>query len=261
MAGRLEGKTAIVTGAGSGLGAATVRRYAAEGARVMCADIDGPGVESTVAEIVAGGGEAIARRVDVTSSAECADMTAATIEAFGRIDVVFACAGIAGAGDAATTSEEEWDRVIAINLTSKWLTFKHALPAMIEQGSGSIIVQASIGGILGIPNIFPYAAAKAGCIGMVKQAAADYGAHGIRVNAIAPGTIVTPLVRESYAKGGGMSASLGVEEGIRRAHERYPLGRLGTLEEFAQLATYVASDESAWTTGHTFVIDGGVSIV
>jgi NAD(P)-dependent dehydrogenase (short-subunit alcohol dehydrogenase family) len=112
-----------------------------------------------------------------------------------------------------------------------------------------------------VPKIFPYAAAKGGCIGMVKQAAADFGPHGIRVNAIAPGTIVTPLVRESYAKGGGMSAGLGVEEGIRRAHERYPLRRLGTLEEFAYLATYAASDEAGWTTGHTFVIDGGVTIV
>jgi NAD(P)-dependent dehydrogenase (short-subunit alcohol dehydrogenase family) len=261
MSGRLEGKVAIVTGAGSGLGEATARMYAAQGAKVMCADIDEAGVTRTVADIVAAGGSAVARRVDVTSSAACKEMTDATVDAFGRVDVVFACAGIAGAGDAATTTEEDWDRVIAINLTSKWLTFKHALPLMVAQGSGSVIVQASIGGMIGVPNIFPYAAAKGGCIGMVKQAAADFGPHGVRVNAIAPGTIVTPLVRESYAKGGGMSAGLGVEEGIRRAHERYPLRRLGTLEEFAYLATYVASDESGWTTGHTFVIDGGVTIV
>ncbi|MDA2986830.1 MAG: SDR family NAD(P)-dependent oxidoreductase [Actinomycetota bacterium] len=261
MTGRLQDKVAVVTGAGSGLGQATARMYAEEGAQVMCADRDEAAVARTVADIVASGGSATARRIDLTSSSECAAMIEATVEAYGRVDVVFACAGVAGAGDAASTTEEEWDRVIAINLTSKWLTFKHALPLMVAQGSGSIIVQASIGGLIGVPNIFPYAAAKGGCIGMVKQAAADFGPQGVRVNAIAPGTIVTPLVRESYAKGGGMSAGLGVEEGIRRAHERYPLRRLGTVEEFAYLATYVASDESGWTTGHTFVIDGGVTIV
>lgn len=261
MGERLKDKVAMVTGAGSGLGQATALMYAAEGAKVMCSDVNEAGLAATVADITAAGGVAVARPADVTSPAACEAMTAETIERFGRIDVVFACAGIAGAGDAASTSVEDWDRVIAVNLTSKWLTFKYALPHMVEQGGGSVIVQASIGGVVGIPKIFPYAAAKAGCIGMVKQAAADFGPHGIRVNALAPGTIVTPLVTETYAQGGGMSAGFGPEEGIKRAHEKYPLRRLGTLEQFAQLATYVASDESGWTTGHTFVIDGGVSVV
>jgi NAD(P)-dependent dehydrogenase (short-subunit alcohol dehydrogenase family) len=261
MGERLNGKVAIVTGAGSGLGRASAIRFAKEGAAVVCADLRQPAVDAVVETIVAAGGRAIGTAVDVTSSRECEAMTDLGTDAFGRIDVVFACAGIAGAGTAVTTSESDWDRVIATNLTSKWLSFRHALPGMIERGSGSIIVQASIGGVIGMPGIFPYAVAKGGCISMVKQAAADFGPHGIRVNAIAPGTIVTPLVKETWQAGGGMGAGFSVEEGARRAAERYPLRRLGTEDELSSLATYVASDESAWTTGHTFVIDGGLTIV
>lgn len=261
MGSRLADKVAIVTGAASGLGRASARMFADEGAKVLCTDLSEDKVAATAEEISQGGGTAIAQQVDVTSPEQCEAMTQRALEAYGRIDIVYACAGIAGAGDAANLPVEEWDRVIAVNLTSKWLSFRYALPTMVEQGSGSVIVQASIGGIIGVPNIFPYAAAKGGCISMVRQAAADFGPQGIRVNAIAPGTIVTPLVRASYEQGGGMSANLGVEEGLRRAHERYPLRRLGTEEELAYLATYVASDEAAWTTGQTFVIDGGITVV
>ena len=261
MGSRLLDKVAVVTGAGSGLGRASAVRFAAEGAAVVCVDLREESVSSVVDDIIAAGGRAIGTAVDATSSEQCASMTELAESTFGRIDIVFACAGIAGAGTAATTTEADWDRVIATNLTSKWLSFRHALPGMIERGSGSIIVQASIGGLIGVPGIFPYAAAKGGCIAMVKQAAADLGPHGVRVNAIAPGTIVTPLVTETWRQGGGMGAGLEVEEGIRRAAERYPLRRLGTENEFASLVTYVASDESAWTTGHTFVIDGGMTVV
>lgn len=261
MGDRLRDKVAIVTGAGSGLGRASALRFAAEGAAVVCADLREDSVRPVVEAITSAGGRSVGTSTDVTSSEQCEAMTELAQSTYGRVDIVFACAGIAGAGTAATTSESDWDRVIATNLTSKWLSFRHALPGMIERGSGSVIVQASIGGIIGVPGIFPYAAAKGGCIAMVKQAAADLGPHGVRVNAIAPGTIVTPLVTETWRQGGGMGAGLEAEEGIRRTAERYPLRRLGTEEEFAALATYVASDESAWTTGHTFVIDGGMTVV
>ena len=261
MTDRLRDKVVIVTGAGSGLGRASAIRFGAEGAAVVCADLRQASVDPVVAAITGAGGRAVGVGVDVTDAEQCQQMTSLAEETYARIDVVFACAGIAGAGTAASTSEADWDRVIATNLTSKWLSFKYALPGMIARGSGSIIIQASIGGIIGVPGIFPYAAAKGGCIAMMKQAAADLGPQGVRVNAIAPGTIVTPLVTETWRQGGGMGAGLAVEEGVRRAAERYPLQRLGTEDEFASLATYVASDESAWTTGHTFVIDGGLTVV
>lgn len=259
MAGRLHEKVALVTGAGSGLGRASAVMFAAEGAAVLCADVNGEGAAETVATITAAGGRAVAHQADLSVTAEAEAMTEAALGAFDRIDVVYACAGIAGAGGADTTSDADWDRVIGINLKAKWLAFRFAIPHMKERGSGSIIVQASIGGIIGVPNIFPYAVAKGGCISMVKQASVDLAGHGIRVNGIAPGTILTPLVVDSYRAGGGMSAAAG-EDGLKTAHERYPLKRLGTPEELAYLATYVASDESAWTTGHIFVIDGGITV-
>jgi NAD(P)-dependent dehydrogenase (short-subunit alcohol dehydrogenase family) len=259
MNNRLTDKVAIVTGAGSGLGKASAEMFAREGAAVVCADINEEAVTETVAGIEADGGQAAAIRTDLTQAADAEAMTSLALERFGKIDIVYACAGIAGAGTAADTSDELWDRVIAVNLTSKWLSFRYALPHMVEQGHGSIIVQASIGGVIGVPGIFPYAAAKGGCISMVKQAAVEYAPMNVRINGIAPGTIVTPLVVESYKGGGGMSAKFGVEEGLRRAHERYPLQRLGTPEDLAYMATYLASDEANWVTGQVLVLDGGIT--
>ncbi|HSG78847.1 MAG TPA: SDR family oxidoreductase [Acidimicrobiia bacterium] len=259
MVDRLDGKAAIVTGAASGIGEASALMYASEGASVMCVDLNGDGAAETARTITEAGGKAISAAADLSSPEQAEAMTSQALDAFGRIDVVYSCAGIAGAGTAAGTSMEQWDRVIAVNLTSKWLGFKYALPSMVEQGSGSVIIQASIGGIIGVPGIFPYAAAKGGCIGMMKQSAIEYGPSNIRFNVIAPGQVPTPLVVESYRTGGGMTASMGVEEGMRRAGELYPLRRTGTVEEVAALATYLASDESAWTTGQVFVIDGGIT--
>lgn len=256
MSGRLEGKRAIVTGAASGIGEASAKMFAAEGATVFCVDLDADGVAATAEAIGGGTGFGVA---DLSDPAAAEEITRAALDALGGVDVVYACAGIAGAGTAADTPMEQWDRVIAVNLTSKWLSFRYALPHMVDQGHGSVIVQASIGGIVGVPGIFPYAAAKGGCIAMTKQAAIEYGPSNVRFNAIAPGQVPTPLVIASYESGGGMTAGLGVTEGMRRAAELYPLRRTGKVEEVAALATYIASDESAWTTGHVFVIDGGIT--
>lgn len=259
MVDRLQDKVCIVTGAASGLGQASAIMFAAEGAAVVCADVNEDGLAETKATIEDAGGTAMVVSADLTDGAQAEAMTTRTLDEYGQIDVVYACAGVAGPGTAEDTSDELWDRLIAINLKAKWLAFRYALPHMKERGQGSVVVQASIGGVMGVPRIFPYAVAKGGCISMVKQTAIDMAPFNIRVNGIAPGTIMTPLVVESYEGGGGMSAA-GGPSGLKTAHEKYPLNRLGTPEELAYLATYVASDEAGWTTGQIFVIDGGITI-
>lgn len=256
--GRLDDKATIVTGAASGIGRAAAMMFAREGARVLCADRSAA-VSDTAAAIRSAGGDAHARQADLADPDSARATTDDALERFGRIDVVYACAGIAGTGTAADTDLETWDRVLAVNLTSKWLSFRWALPSMVEQGSGSVIVQASVGGLRGVPGIFPYAAAKAGCIGMAQQAAVDYGPHGIRVNVVAPATVPTPLVLDTYAGGGGAGAGMDPDEAMARVASVYPARRLGTEDEVAALALYLASDESRWTTGQTFAVDGGIT--
>ncbi|MGK0477009.1 MAG: NAD(P)-dependent dehydrogenase (short-subunit alcohol dehydrogenase family) [Ilumatobacter sp.] len=259
---RLANKSTIVTGAGSGIGRAAATLFAAEGAKVTCADIDGAAASATAEAI---GSAAIAVQVDVADEAAAADMVSETLSAFGRVDAVYANAGIGGPGRAGDVTLEDWNRVISINLTGVWLSVKHALAPMIEAGGGSLVLQASIGGVIGVPGIASYAAAKGGVIGLTKQMAVDYGPQNIRVNAICPGTVPTPLVIETYeARGGFASGSsagpdASIDELLEASTARFPLGRLGTVENIAQLALHLASDESAWTTGATFNIDGGMS--
>lgn len=256
---RLSGLCAVVTGSASGLGRATARRFAEEGARVACVDL-ADGAHETAARIVEGGGQAIGVQADVSLPEDAQAMARRVTEELGDVDVVFAGAGVAGAGDAASTSMEQWHRVLSVNLTGKWLSFRYFLPRMAERGAGSVIVVASVGAVVGVPGIFPYAAAKGGCIAMARQAAIEYAPKGIRVNSIAPGTIPTPLVRESYSEGGGATAGdRDVDAALLRAAARYPLGRLGEPDHVAALAVHLASPESSWTTGQNLVVDGGLS--
>lgn len=263
MTGRLEGKCTIVTGAGSGIGEAAARLFASEGAQVMCADINGAAVEAIADDI---GDSATWAAVDVGDPAACERMTSLTVEAFGRVDAVYANAGVAGSGRAADLDIDEWNRVIRINLTGVWLSVKYAIPHMVADGGGSLVLQASVGGVIGVPGIASYAAAKAGVIGLTKQMAVDYGPDRIRVNAICPGTVPTPLVRATYEKRGGFSATANapagasIDELIDAATVRHPIGRLGTVDDIAQLALHLASDESSWTTGSSITIDGGMSV-
>jgi len=263
MTERLVGKRTIVTGAGSGIGQAAARLFAAEGARVLCADIDESSAMAVADEI---GERAVGLRVDVANPEGCAAMVRRAVEDFGGLDVVYANAGIAGAGRAADLEVEDWDRVIAVNLTGVWLSIKYAIPHLVEAGGGSLVLQASVGGVIGVPNIAPYAAAKAGVIGLARQMAVDYGPDNIRVNAICPGTVPTPLVRATYEKAGGFAAVADVGPGasiddmIAAAVVRNPLGRLGTTADIANLALYLASDESSWVTGAAITVDGGMSV-
>lgn len=263
MPGRLLGKATIVTGAGSGIGAAAAALFAAEGATVTCADINGDAARAVAAEIGAG---ALGLEVDVGDPAACEAMVASTVEAFGAVDAVYANAGIAGSGRAGDVSIEDWDRVLRVNLTGVWLSIKYAIPHMVAAGGGSLVLQASVGGVIGVPGIAPYAAAKAGVIGLARQMAVDYGPDGIRVNAICPGTVPTPLVRATYERRGGFAATANapadasIDDLIQAATVRHPIGRLGTVDDIAQLALHLASDESSWTTGAAIVIDGGMSV-
>ncbi len=262
MTERLLGKRTIVTGAGSGIGKAAARLFAAEGAHVLCADIDGDSAQATAAGI---GDRAVGMRVDVTEPDDCAAMVERAVAAFGGLDTVYANAGIAGSGRAGDLDIEDWNRVIAVNLTGVWLSLKFAIPRLIEAGGGSLVLQASVGGVIGVPGIAPYAAAKAGVIGLARQMAVDYGPDAIRVNAICPGTVPTPLVRATYEKGGGFAAvanvapGAGIDEMIEASAVRNPLGRLGTTGDIANLALYLASDESSWVSGTAITIDGGMS--
>ncbi len=257
MANRLAGKVAIVTGAGSGIGRATALLFAAEGASVMCADIDDGGVRQTASEI---GQAAIAARIDVTVPEDVERMVAQTVEAFGKLDIVFANAGIGEPGNAIDLTLEQWNRMIAINLTSVWLTAKYALPHLIRNGGGSIINQSSTAGLIGIPGIPHYSAAKTGVIGLTRQLAAEYGPQHVRCNAICPSSIPTPLVRsvwEKRALAAGQNTSFEEQEAVATA--KIPLGRLGVVADCANLALFLASDESTWITGVAMPLDGGLT--
>ena len=178
--------------------------------------------------------------------------------------MLYANAGIAGVGDAMNLDVEVWNRVIAVNLTGVWLSCKYVLPHMVSQGKGSIINQASIVGRIGVPGVAPYAAAKGGIMGLTRQMAVDFGPEGVRVNAICPGTVATPLVTDTYnerARLGIVPENTSAEEALEQAVERYPIGRLGTVEDVAHLALFLASDRASWITGGVYTVDGGYTAV
>lgn len=242
---RLDTKVAIVTGAGSGIGRATAVRFAAEGATVVIADVTG--AEQETASAIGEG--AIAIHTDVSNAAEVKAMVETARERFGRLDIIFNNAGIEGLqGPTAECTEENFDRVIAVNLRGVFLGMKYAIPLMLEGGGGSIINTASVAGLVGFPGIPAYCASKGGVIQLTKTAALEYATSGIRVNAICPGIIHTPMVDRLIGDRPRMEAALNASE---------PVGRMGSPEEIASAAVYLASDESAFVTGTTITVDGG----
>lgn len=252
MAGRLTGKVAVVTGAGSrgpglGNGKAAAILFAREGARVLCVDQDKDRAEETAGLIRGEGGEAEACAADVTRAADCQAMVAAAGARWGGLDVLHNNVGIESRANVLDVTEAEWDRVMAVDLKSMLLATQAAVPAMVERGGGSIVCVSSVAGFRG-HGLTAYAAAKAGVIGFVRSVAVQLGPQGIRVNAIAPGRVWTPMVE-----------SMGPEARERRRRSS-PLGTEGTGWDIGWGAVYLASDESRWVTGQTLVIDAGVSV-
>jgi NAD(P)-dependent dehydrogenase (short-subunit alcohol dehydrogenase family) len=247
---RLDGKVCIVTGAGSGIGRASALLFAAEGAHVVAADLDEASVAETAREI---GGDAVARRVDVADEVDTRALAASVVERFGRIDVLFNNAGIAGVGDVEETTLEVWEQVMRVNVRGVFLMSRAVVPVMIEQKSGSIVNMSSAIATTGLARRVSYAASKGAVLALTKSMQVDLAPHGVRVNALMPGTIMTPFVErylsESYAD---------PEEGRRSIRSRQLSGDLGTPEDIAHAALYLASDESRFVLGSGFVIDGGL---
>lgn len=255
MAGRLRGKVAVITGAGSGIGRAAAALFAAEGAEVAIVDQDHASAEETAAQIVAVGGRAVALKADVTTSAEVERAIERTVAEFGRLDVLYNNAGVNSHGSVAVATEADWDRCFAVNAKGTFLCSRAAVPPMQAAGGGAIVNQASVAGLVGVPEFAAYCAAKGAVIALTRSMAVDLAKLGIRVNAICPGTVFTPLMEPMLrARGGG-----DVDEGMRLTVAKYPIGRLGTPEEIARVALFLASDESAFMTGSIVAADGGMT--
>lgn len=244
MANRLRAKKALVTAAGQGIGRATALAFAAEGASVVASDID----EAKLADLP----DTIARRrLDVTDKKAVATLA----QELGALDVLFNCAGFVHHGTILDCDDAEWDFTIQLNLKAMYRMIRAFMPAMLAAGGGSIInMSSSVSSIKAAPNRFVYGVSKAGVIGLTKSVAIDFIRQGIRCNAICPGTVSSPSLEQRIAAQGGSDA-------VRRAFiDRQPMGRLGTPDEIAALALYLASDESAFTTGTIHVIDGGFTL-
>ncbi len=249
MSWSFQNKVALVTGAGSGMGLATARAFAAAGAAVTLADAKEDAVRSAASELVAAGHKALAVQCDVTDDTQVAAMIDRTVAEFGRLDAAFNNAGImTPAVELADVTREVYDRVTAINLRGVWSCMKYELLQMRQQGSGVIVNNSSIGGLIGIPGRATYHATKHGVIGLTRSAALEYAARGIRINAVCPGTIDTPMVAEMFAK---------EPEAMKDALRDIPIGRLGRPEEIADAVLWLCSPGAGFVIGHALAIDGG----
>jgi meso-butanediol dehydrogenase / (S,S)-butanediol dehydrogenase / diacetyl reductase len=246
---RFTDQVVIITGGGSGIGQATARGFAAENARVVIADIHAANGEATAAAIRADGGQVLAMQTDVSSAESVAAMVAETVAQFGAADVLVNNAATADGNDILQVDEETWDRNLAVVLKSVYLCCRQVLPAMIERQRGAIINIASVNA-LGAYSVMPYSAAKAGVVNLTQNMAARYGRHGVRVNAVCPGTVRTPIMDPLLEKD---------PEFLERAAQFYPCGRIGGPKDIAGPVLFLASQDADWITGHALVVDGGLS--
>ncbi len=251
---RLNGKAAVVTGAGSGIGRAIAVRFAQEGASVLAADIDAAGAAQTAGQIRAAGGEAQDLQADITHSQDTERIAATAVASYGRIDVLVANAGISAAGVLHETPADVWDRVFDVNVRGTYLTCKAVIPQMIDQNGGTVIIMSSVIASVGLPNRAAYAASKGALLALTRSMQVDYGRLGIRVNALQPGTIFTPLLDKVLSESPGTR-----EEALAVIRGRQFTDALGQPDDVAQAAVFLASDESTFILGSGLFVDGGSS--
>jgi NAD(P)-dependent dehydrogenase (short-subunit alcohol dehydrogenase family) len=246
---------ALVTGAGSGIGRAAAQLFASEGARVAVLDLRREAAEETAAAITDAGGSALAVAANVADAREVFTAMAEVTKTFGQLNVLYNNAGVDSRGSVAETDEDDWDRCLSVNAKGTFLCSRAAVPLLEASGKGAIVNQGSVAAMVGIPNFAAYCAAKGAVVSLTRNMAVDLAPRGIRVNVICPGTVFTPLMEPMLkARGGG-----DLEKGLKMTVAKYPVGRLGTPEEIAQVALFLSCDDSSFMTGSVIAADGGMT--
>lgn len=247
---RLENKVAVITGAASGIGAATAKLFACEGAKVVIADLQEALADKTASEICQSGGEAIAITTDITDRQQVQNLFTKATELYGCINILHCNAGVLIVGSADTPSEEHWHKTLSVNLTGTYLCAKYGIPQLKKSPHSAMIITASVSGLMGEPDLIAYDTTKGGLVNLTRQLAVEYAKDGIRVNSVCPGWIDTPFNDPVYELTPLDESSLG---------DTIPLARQGTPEEIATAVLFLASDDASYITGHNLIVDGGLT--